>query len=170
MRYFSHEYWMKIALEEAEKALAADELPIGSVIVGGNQLIVRGQTSGIRCGSQVAHGELMALLDASCTLHSATRPIVLYTTLEPCLMCFGAMIQCGIDGVVYGMRANPDGSIFLAEEIQLAGQQIPEVTAGILEQECVEIMRRWAKPVTYPVYPYVQALLKQYKNKYEVLE
>ncbi len=158
----SHEHWMRIALEEAEKARLANELPIGGVLVANNEIIGRTQTQVVRRSSLVAHGELMALLDANGRLYSATRPIVLYTTLEPCLMCFGAMINCEIDEVVIGMKCAPDGGIFLAPSIQKSGLKTPKITTGVLEKECVQSFRKWDKGISHPAYAYVQAILEPY--------
>jgi tRNA(adenine34) deaminase len=160
----SHENWMRLALEEAEKALIADELPIGGVLVANNSLLGRTQTQVVRRGSTAAHGELLALLEANGKLYTAQRPLILYTTLEPCLMCFGAMMNCEIDEVVIGMRCAPDGGIFLAESIQSAGQKIPKITIGVLEKECVEVMRKWNKGQSHPAYSYLQAILKPYSK------
>jgi tRNA(adenine34) deaminase len=160
----NHEYWMHIALEEAENALAG-ELPIGGVLVSNGQEIGRTQTHVSRRSSMAAHGELFALLDANGKLFSAQHPLVMYTTLEPCLMCVGAMMQCGVDEVVFGMRAVPDGGTRYADAISKGGQTPPKVTTGVLENECVEIMRKL--PAVHPNHlaiNYVYAMLAAYKD------
>lgn len=157
-----HEQWMRIALEEAENARLAGELPIGGVLVANDQLIGRSQTQVVRRSSLPAHGELLALLEANGKLYSAPRPLVMYTTLEPCIMCLGAMINAEIDEVVIGMKCAPDGGVFLAKSIIKAGIKVPKVTWGILEDECVQAMRRWDKGPSHPAYGYLQAILKPY--------
>lgn len=159
----SHEDWMRVALEEAEKARQAGELPIGGVLVANNQIIGRTQTQVARRSSNTAHGELLALAEANGKLWSAPRPLVLYTTLEPCLMCLGAMMNCEIDEVVIGMKCAPDGGIFLADTIASAGLKTPKITMGVLEKECVEAMRKWDKESSHPAFSYLQAILKPYR-------
>lgn len=158
------EQWMRVALQEAEKAMAAGELPIGSVLVANDQEIVRGQTQVSRRGSMAAHGELFALLDANGKLWSAQRPLIIYTSLEPCLMCLGACMQAGVDRVVFGMSAAPDGAARYVEAIHRGGQKVPEVVGGVLENEAVALMRRL--PEVHPDHlaiDYVRAMLAAYQ-------
>lgn len=160
----NHEYWMHIALEEASKALNVGELPIGGALVANGGLLGKTQTQVQRAGSMVAHGELTALLHANGSLYSAERPLVLYTTLEPCIMCLGAMINCEIDELIYGMRCAPDGGTTLIDPIRSMGLSVPEITTGILEDECLALMRRWSKGPNHPAYGYVQAILEGYSG------
>jgi len=158
-----HNYWMQIALEEAEKAMAAGELPIGGILVANGKEIGKTQTHVSRKGSMAAHGELFALLEANGKLFSAEHPLILYTTLEPCLMCLGAMMQCGVDEVIFGMKAEPDGGTRYVSAIREGGQSAPNVVSGVLEKECVAIMRRL--PEVNPKHlaiDYVYAMLAAY--------
>jgi tRNA(adenine34) deaminase len=155
---------MEMALVEAQRALDVKELPIGGVLVGGDQLISVSQTSVRRHGSIVAHGELLALLDAKDRIYSCDRPLVLYTTLEPCLMCLGAMMQCEVDKVVFGMRCAPDGATELAKPIAASGQRVPDIAGGVLEDRCVEVFRKWNLGTQHPAYSYVQAILNAYEQ------
>lgn len=160
----THERWMQIALREAESARLAGELPIGGVLVANGQELLRTQTSVRRRGSMAAHGELLALLEVKENLFAVQRPLVLYTTLEPCLMCLGAMIQCEIDILVYGMKCAPDGAVSLQEPLQKTDIKVPEIIGGILELECVEEMRRWSQPSGHPAQSYMQAILAPYSE------
>lgn len=158
-----HQDWMIIALEEAKKAMEVGEIPVASVLVAGNYELGRGQTQVKRRGSIAAHGELFALLEAKEKVFTADRPLVIYTTLEPCLMCLGACIQTGVDEVVFGMLARPDGGSRFAEQIRQSGQNVPKITAGILEEEEVQLMREFfTRYPDSPAIPYVRELLAQY--------
>ena len=103
------EKWMRVALGEASKAMNAGEHPIACVIVAGDAELARGQTSVARQGTITAHGELIALRSSGWKIFSVARPVVIYTTLEPCLMCLGAAMQCAVDEIVFAMPAKPDG-------------------------------------------------------------
>lgn len=158
-----HEHWMRLAIAQAEEALTAGELPIGGVLIGSGHLLASSQTQVRRRESMVAHGELTALLDIKWDLYKHGRPIVLYTTLEPCLMCLGAIMQCGVDEVVFGMRCAPDGATQFVNTLAAAHQNPPKVTSGILEKECADVFSRWDMGKDHPAYNYVQSILKPYK-------
>jgi len=113
--------------------------------------------------SMAAHSELLILLDSKGLLFTAQHPLVMYSTLEPCIMCLGAMILCGIDELVYGMRCAPDGGTSLAGYIANSGQKVPKITSGVLEKECVSLFRKWPHPPDHPAYKYVQAILDVYR-------
>lgn len=159
----NHEHYMSMAVQEAEKARDAGELPIGSVLVAKNEILCLGQTSVVRQGTIVAHGEITTLHAAQYKIFTDSRPLVLYTTLEPCLMCIGAAMQCGVDLIVYGMRCLPDGAADAVKSLKLPGQKTPEILSGILESACVEAFRSWNQPANHPAYPYVQDILAYYK-------
>ena len=95
--------FMETALEEARAAAAADEVPIGAVLVLDEKLIARSGNRTIRDGDPTAHAEIVVLREAARLLANHRLPgAVLYVTLEPCLMCAGAMIQARIARLVYG--------------------------------------------------------------------
>lgn len=158
-----HEYYMSMAIEEAKKAKDADELPIGSALVANNELICLGQTSVVRQGTIVAHGEITALHEAKYKIYTDNRPLILYSTLEPCLMCIGAAMQCGVDIIVYGMKCKPDGATATIKGISMPGQKTPEIISGILENECLNVFRSWDQPLDHPAFPYVQEILSYYE-------
>lgn len=157
-----HEKWMRVALEEAAKAYAERELPIGGALVGGDALILTAQTAVRRRGSMVAHGELTALLDSKEQVYTCARPLTIYTTLEPCLMCLGAMMQCEVDVLVFGMKCAPDGATQFAESLRTLGQKVPQIVGGVLEDECVAAFRKWDLGESHPAYSYVRAILSAY--------
>ena len=158
----NYEKWMAMAIGEAGKARLADELPIGGILVAGGEIVASTQTRVLREESIVAHGELMMLFDAKQKIYSFARPLVLFTTLEPCLMCLGAMIQCEIDELVYGMKCAPDGGLNFASQADSRGQRLPKVTGPILEKACVEEMQKWSKDESHPAYNYVRSILDPY--------
>lgn len=158
-----HEYWMRIALKEAEAAMKAGEIPVAAVLVSADDEVTRGQTQVRRRGSVAAHGELFAVLEAKAKVFTGKRPLTMYTTLEPCLMCLGAMMQAGVDCVVFGMDAAPDGGTRFAASISAGGQSVPTIIAHVLEQEQVKLMREYLKRHSdLPGAPYVRELLKAY--------
>lgn len=140
---YSHEFWMQKALKEAKLAMERGELPIGCVVVGGDEEISRGQTQVGRKGSMAAHGELLALLEAGKDLYTCNRPIKLYTTLEPCVMCLGASLNCEVDQIIYAMAAPPDGGAKYSKIFKKGGHKTPEILPNILKEEAVELMKKF---------------------------
>lgn len=134
-----HEYWMNFAIEEARKAEAIGEVPIGAVIVRGNEIIGRGHNLRETAHDSTAHAEILAIRQASETL-GAWRLLEcsLYVTLEPCPMCAGAIVQCRLPELVYGTtdpKAGCAGTLMnLLQEPRFNHRT--EVVAGILQQEC----------------------------------
>lgn len=161
----NHELWMKEAIGQAKRAVAAGELPIGGVLVGGDTIIGRTQTRVKRMESAVAHGELTLLLEAKGQIYTAKRPLVVYTTLEPCLMCLGACMQCSVDTVVFGTYCAPDGSTPLTTCIQQAGQKLPSIVGPVLESECLELWRDWTHGSEHPAFNYVSQILARYGKR-----
>jgi tRNA(adenine34) deaminase len=155
--------WMTLALGEAALALKNGEIPVASILVSAGKELSRSQTMVSRKGTLAAHGELFAILEANGKLWAAEHPLVIYTTLEPCLMCVGAAMQVGVDEIVFGMEAAPDGGARYQEAIAKGGQKPPVVRGGVLEAECVALMRRL--PIELPKQPavdYVRAMLAHY--------
>ena len=98
-------YFMRLALEEAWEAERADEVPIGAVLVMDGRLVSRGRNSPIARHDPSAHAEILALRSAGEWLRNYRMPgATLYVTLEPCLMCFGALVHARVSRVVFGAR------------------------------------------------------------------
>lgn len=155
------EKWMRIALSEAERAMSEGEHPIGAVIVAGDTELSRGQTSVVRKGTITAHGEILALADAGWSVFSDQRPVTVYTTLEPCLMCVGAAIQCGVDEVVFAMPAKPDGGTRHLPALAEAGVAVPVVRSHVLFDEALRLMREnLTRNPEHPGLDYAKALLE----------
>ena len=152
---------MKKALEEAKKAMEEGEHPIAAVLIAGNKELARAQTSVRRQESITAHGELQALRKAKWDVFSKERPVVIYTTLEPCLMCIGAAMQCGVDEIVFAMPAEPDGGTRYLPCISEKGGKVPNIRSGVLMEEAIALMKEnLKKNPSHSGIEYAKALLK----------
>ena len=139
----SDEKFMRLALLEAQKALAANEIPIGCVIVSNNQIIGRGHNLTETLSDVTAHAEIQAITAATQTLGGKYLPdATLYVTVEPCVMCAGAIGWAQISRIVYGA---PDPKRGYATYSPRAFHPKASVTAGVLEEECRELMQEFFK-------------------------
>ena len=137
------EKFMRLALQEAEKALAANEIPIGCVIVSQNQIIGRGHNLTETLSDVTAHAEMQAVTAAAQTVGGKYIPdATLYVTVEPCPMCAGAIGWAQISRIVYGA---PDPKRGYTTYAPRAFHPKATVTAGVLEDECRELMQNFFK-------------------------
>ena len=140
--------YMLEALKEAELAKLEDEVPIGCVIVKDNQIIARAHNQREITNNPLGHAETLAIKKASEVLNDwQLVNCDLYVTVEPCIMCGGAIIQSRIRKVIYGA---PDlkGGAFGSSINILDAQNInhrPEIVKGILEEECTKIIKDYFK-------------------------
>ena len=135
------ERFMRLALAEAQKALAADEIPIGCVIVSNNQIIGRGHNLTETLDDVTAHAEMQAITAAAQTLGGKYLPeATLYVTVEPCAMCAGAIGWAQISRIVYGASDPKRGYRTYAPR---AFHPKAKVTAGVLENECRELIQEF---------------------------
>ena len=137
------EKWMRQAIKQAKKAEKLEEVPIGCVIVHNDKIIARGYNRRNTYHTSLAHAEMMAIKKACKKIGDwRLEECTLYVTLEPCQMCAGAIVQSRVKRVVIGAmnkKAGCAGSIFnLLEEDRFNHKA--EVTRGILEEECAEMM------------------------------
>jgi tRNA(adenine34) deaminase len=131
------EYFMRQALAEAEKALAADEVPIGAVIVANGRIVARSHNMVERLNDVTAHAEMMAFTAAAEAIGGKyLKGCTLYVTLEPCTMCSGASYWTQIERIVVGAKDEKRG--FLSQGIKLHPQT--EYVQGVLADECSEII------------------------------
>ena len=139
----SDEYWMQAALRQAEKARREEETPIGAVVVFGGRIIGRGRNRREKRQDVTEHAEMVAIRQASRKLGSwRLEQCTLYVTLEPCLMCAGAIIQSRISCLVFGAadpKAGACGSVTNAFELRFNHQVATR--SGVLEYACSEILR-----------------------------
>ena len=137
------ERFMRLALHEAQKALAADEIPIGCVIVSQNQIIGRGHNLTETLADVTAHAEIQAITAAAETLGGKYLPdATLYVTVEPCPMCAGAIGWAQINRIVYGAPDPKRGYTVYAPR---TFHPKATVTAGVLEAECRELIQEFFK-------------------------
>ena len=136
-------HFMRLALEEAERADRLDEVPIGAVLVMDGRLVAVGHNSPVSLNDPTAHAEIGALRSAGAWLRNYRMPdSTLYVTLEPCLMCFGALVQARVSRVVYG-AADPKVGVSrlqgLLEKTNLNHRF--EWQGGLLEDECRAVLQ-----------------------------
>jgi tRNA(adenine34) deaminase len=138
---------MAQALIEARKALAAGEVPIGAVIVNSEgELIARGFNHPISSHDPTAHAEIMALREAALRAGNyRLTGMTLYCTLEPCVMCAGAIVHARISRVVFGAfdpKAGAAGSLYsVLSDTRLNHQ--PEIVSGVRESECRNLLQEF---------------------------
>lgn len=141
-----HEDWMRLALEQAEKAFALDEVPIGAVIVREGEILALSYNEKEKDQDPTAHAEVLAIRRAAEKLgHWRLSDSVLYVTLEPCPMCAGAIVQSRIKHLVYGapdLKGGAVDSVVRLLQDNLWNHKV-EVTAGILEEECAQILKNF---------------------------
>lgn len=135
--------YMKMALDEAHKAAAQSEVPIGAVIVSKNTVIGRGHNLTETLCDVTAHAEMQAITAAANYLGAKYLPdCTLYVTVEPCVMCAGAIGWAQISRVVYGSSDEKRGYTQYAPR---AFHPKTTVTTGILEEECTQLMKDFFK-------------------------
>lgn len=138
------EKFMMTALEEANKAMKRDEVPIGAVITLNNEIIATGYNMRESEQTALSHAELMAIDEANKKIGSwRLEDCTLYVTLEPCPMCAGAIVQSRIKRVVFGAsdpKAGCAGTLMNLLDEPRFNHQV-EVTSGILEGECSDLLR-----------------------------
>ena len=146
---FSDKYWMQKALEQAQLAFDLDEVPVGAVLVSEhNHLIAAYHNSPISSLDPTAHAEVNVLRKAAKTLNNYRLiNTTLYVTLEPCVMCVGAMLHARIKRLVYGAAEIKTGAVESRFQLLKENQHnhIIEVTTGILAQPCANIMSQFFK-------------------------
>lgn len=144
----THDYWMKQAIEEAKKAEAIGEVPIGAVIVHHGEIIGRGHNLRETTLDSTAHAEMIAIREASAHLDAwRLLDCTLYVTLEPCPMCAGAIVQSRIAHVVYGTgdpKAGCAGTLMnLLQESRFNHRS--DVISGVLQEECAALLKDFFK-------------------------
>lgn len=139
------EYFMSLAIKEAEKAYELGEVPVGAVIVQRGKVVSTGYNLRETGKKATAHAELIAIEKACEKLGGWRLPeCTLYVTLEPCPMCAGAIINSRIDRVVFGaydQKAGSCGSLINLFEIDYNHK--PQLTSGVLEEDCAELLKKF---------------------------
>jgi tRNA(adenine34) deaminase len=138
---YNDEFFMKQALQEAHKAFELDEVPVGAVVVANNQIIARAHNFTEHLHDVTAHAEMQAITAASEFLGGKyLSGCTLYVTVEPCVMCAGALYWSQLDKVVFGTRDEKRGAGRFQNQLY---HPKTLVLNGVLEKECSEIMLRF---------------------------
>ena len=142
------EYYMNIALKEAMKSYKEDEVPVGCVIVKDDKIIARGHNQKEKKNNAILHAEIVTLTKAQKKLNDwHLNDCTLYVTLEPCLMCTGAIIQTRIKKVVFGAFDPKGGAIESAlkvNEVKGINHRFESISK-VLEKECSMILKSYFK-------------------------
>lgn len=139
----SDEYYMREALREARAAAAEEEVPIGAVVVSGNRVIARAHNQTELLHDVTAHAEMLALTAAEEAIGGKyLTDCTLYVTVEPCPMCAGAIGWAQVARVVYGAADPKRGFTLLTGPVL---HPKTEVTAGVLADECAQLMKSFFK-------------------------
>lgn len=142
----THDHYMRLALAEAEAALEAEEVPVGAVIVHGERVIASAHNQREQLSDPTAHAEMIAITQAAQALDDwRLEGCTLYVTLEPCIMCCGAILQARIPIVVYGATDPKAGAVQTLFHL-LSDNRLNhrcQVVPGILAQPCGELLTRF---------------------------
>jgi tRNA(adenine34) deaminase len=141
-----HDYFMRMAIAEAEAALAEDEVPIGAVIIHGDRVVAAAHNQREQLKDPTAHAEMIAITQAAQSLNSwRLEGCTLYVTLEPCPMCAGAILQARIPTVVYGAadpKAGAVQTLFQLLEDRRLNHQC-QIVAGVLAEPCGQMLTQF---------------------------
>jgi tRNA(adenine34) deaminase len=140
------EQWMREALMEARKAEAEGEIPVGAVILMNEKIIARSHNGSIQFRDPTAHAEIVALRQAGRAIRNYRLPgSIMITTIEPCVMCIGAMIHARVEELIYGAPDLKGGGVASCFQLASAPQLNHKirVTSGVLEEECSAILKNF---------------------------
>ncbi|AFM39132.1 cytosine/adenosine deaminase [Desulfosporosinus acidiphilus SJ4] len=143
-----HQDWMRLALIQAQMAYEQGEVPIGAVIVHNDTVIAEAHNEKELRNDPTAHAEILAIQRAAETMGTwRLTDASLYVTLEPCPMCAGAILQARLKNLVYGtmdLKGGATGSVLNVMDFKLWNHKV-EVVAGVLEDECSDILKHFFK-------------------------
>ncbi|MFV0605341.1 MAG: nucleoside deaminase [Niabella sp.] len=141
----SDEYFMQLAIREAQRAFDEDEVPIGAIVVQNDKIIARGYNMTEKLNDPTAHAEMIALTSAFSNMGAKYLPdAALYVTVEPCVMCAGALYWSKLSKVVWGASDSKNGYSRTQPAISPFHPKTTIVT-GILENDCRALMQRFFK-------------------------
>lgn len=141
-----HDLFMQEALSLARQAAAAGEVPVGAVVVAAGEVVGRGANSSISTNDPTAHAEILALREGARALGNyRLEEASVYVTLEPCVMCAGALVAARVKTLVFGTRDLRFGGV--RSKFRLADSEIlnhrVEIVEGVLAAECVQLLKRF---------------------------
>lgn len=138
-----HSVFMRAALDEAELAGKAGELPIGAVIVHNGQIVATGRARHVARASDLAHAEMNTLLSAERYLNEHARDgCVIYVNVEPCVMCLGAIVMSNIRHIVYGLEdkwIKPSGMM----SMEYVRRHVESYLGGVMAEASVDLFKRF---------------------------
>jgi tRNA(adenine34) deaminase len=146
-RVMDYELYMKAALMEARKAFEEDEIPVGAVVVVNDRIVARAHNMTQRLNDVTAHAEMQALTMASAQGGKYLPEATLFVTLEPCIMCAGALAWAQIGRIVYGARDTKRGygiveNCISSQSLSLLHPKT-EVVGGVMEAECAGLLKEF---------------------------
>ena len=137
------EFFMQQALREAQKAFDADEIPIGAIIVINQKIVARAYNQTEQLNDATAHAEILALTSAFTYLGSKyLTDATLYVTVEPCLMCAGAMFWSKLDRIVWGADDDKNGYKHITQTNSPFHPKT-KIRTGVLKNECAALMKEF---------------------------
>lgn len=150
---FNDEYFMQQALKQAQIAFDEDEVPIGAVVVVNNKIVAKAYNQVEKLNDSTAHAEILVLTSAFNSLGSKYLPnATLYVTVEPCLMCCGALYWSKLTRIVYGASDEKNGGLrFFADEYGIIKPETwpfhpkAQLVKGVLQQECANLIKTFFK-------------------------
>jgi len=163
----AHQAFMRKTLALADLAIERGELPIAALVVLDGAVIAQAHTAEVAEGRLLVHAELRALeqADRLKPFPGDRRHVVLYTNLEPCLMCLGAAMSFMLGAIVYALESPSDGAVALAQAWQrdeetFAGYQVPLIHGGVLRRESIALFEKWVGlyPAEGPVWAWAKSL------------
>jgi tRNA(adenine34) deaminase len=141
-----HEALMREAVALAREAEAAGEVPVGTVVAIGGEIVGRGRNSVIGQHDPTAHAEMLALRAAAAAMGNyRLEKATVYATLEPCAMCAGALVAARVEALVFGARDLRFGGVrskFRIADAEMLNHRV-EIVEGVLAVECVELLQRF---------------------------
>ncbi len=146
LEIFPHEHFMRLALDQAQAAFDLDEVPVGAIIVREQRIIGAAHNLCQQLRDATAHAEMIAITQAAEAIGDwRLEDCTMYVTLEPCVMCAGAILQARVPNLIYGASDPKGGAVAslyqLLEDDRLNHQT--SVTAGVVERQCGEILTRF---------------------------
>ena len=138
--------WMSIALEEARLAETHGDVPVGAIVIREHKVIARRHNERELTGDPTAHAEVLALRDAAAVVGNwHLEECVLVVTLEPCVMCAGAMVNSRLGMLIYGAtdpKAGASGSCFDLTNSEVLNHRVPRVE-GVRSEECSQLLKEF---------------------------
>jgi tRNA(adenine34) deaminase len=140
------ETYMRLALDLAHAAERAGEVPVGAVVMFENRVIGRGRNSPISLNDPTAHAEILALREASAAMGNyRLEGATMYATIEPCVMCAGALVAARVSRLVFGARDLRFGGVrskFRLADAEVLNHRVA-IVEGVLGADCTELMQRF---------------------------